>query len=411
MPEPEKTAERENPQGTPWGRVFLLVGAGVVASFQIGKVPPVLPGIRADLGLTLFLASWVISIFNVIGLFFGPLAGALADRLGHRRLLLWGLVIQGGGSLAGSLAGSPGLLLGTRVLEGLGFLVIATATPALIFKIVRPERIRLALGFWSAFVPIGMTLVMLGSPLILGHFGWRGLWRANALILFGYALVLVNRTRSLPRPGGGPQNGWREILTDVARTVAAPGPLILALTFSTYALQWGTVMGFFPTLLMENRGFLAGSSSLLTAIMVAVNIPGNFLGGWLLQQGVRRGRIMVFSCLVMAGAGLVIFSTALPFTVQYSACLVFSAVGGMLPAAVFGGAPVFAPSPKLVATTNGLIVQGSQLGQVVGPPLLAGMVSAAGTWAVAPWLMLPVALLGTTFSLVLAGLEKKSRPV
>jgi MFS family permease len=409
MPEPEKTAERENPQGTPWGLVFLLVGAGVVASFQIGKVPPVLPGIRADLGLTLFLASWVISIFNVTGLFFGPLAGALADRLGHRRLLLWGLVIQGGGSLAGSLAGSPGLLLGTRVLEGLGFLVIATATPALIFKIVRPEQIRLALGFWSAFVPIGMTLVMLGSPLLLGHFGWRGLWRANALILFGYALVLGNRTRSLMRAGVGPQTGWREILTYVARTVAAPGPLTLALTFSTYALQWGTVMGFFPTLLMENRGFLAGSSSLLTAAMVAVNIPGNFLGGWLLQRGVRRGRMITFASLVMAASGLAIFSSAFPFGLQYLACLIFSAVGGMLPAAVFGGAPVFAPSPRLVATTNGLVVQGSQLGQVVGPPLLASMVSAAGSWGVAPRLMIPVALVGAILSLILERLEKRSR--
>jgi MFS family permease len=409
MKAPEKMDKEENSQGTPWGRVFLLIGAGVVASFQIGKVPPVLPGIRAELGLSLFLASWVISIFNVIGLFLGPLAGSLADRLGHRRLVLWGLVIQGSGSLAGSLAGSPGLLLGTRVLEGLGFLVIATATPALIFKIVRPERIRLALGFWSAFVPIGMTLVMLGSPLILGHFGWRGIWRANALILFGYALVLGNRTRRLMRAGGGPQTGWRLILEDVVRTAGAPGPLVLALTFSTYALQWGTVMGFFPTLLMENRGFLAGSSSLLTALMVAVNIPGNFLGGWLLQRGVRRGRIMVFSCLVMAGAGLVIFSSVFPFAVQYTACLVFSALGGMLPAAVFGGAPVFAPNPKLVATTNGLIVQGSQLGQVVGPPLLAWMVSASGTWAVAPWLLIPVALVGAILSVILGRLEKRSR--
>jgi len=71
--------------------------------------------------MSLFLVSWVLSIFNLTGLFLGPVAGALADRLGHRRLLLWGLMIQGGGSFAGALAPSPALLLGTRVLEGLGF--------------------------------------------------------------------------------------------------------------------------------------------------------------------------------------------------------------------------------------------------------------------------------------------------
>jgi len=44
LKESKKPAERKNPEETPWGRVFLLVGAGVVASFQIGKVPPVFPG-------------------------------------------------------------------------------------------------------------------------------------------------------------------------------------------------------------------------------------------------------------------------------------------------------------------------------------------------------------------------------
>jgi MFS family permease len=392
---------------TPWGQVLLLVGAGVVASFQIGKVPPVLPGIRSDLQMSLFLVSWVLSIFNLTGLFLGPVAGALADRLGHRRLLLWGLVIQAGGSFVGALAGSPAVLLGTRVLEGLGFLIIATAAPSLIFKIVRPDQIRLALGFWSAFVPIGMTLIMFGAPLVIGLSGWRGLWQVNALILLGYALVLMIRTRDLTRMSEGSKAGWRLFLEDVWMTAKVPGPIVLALIFSTYALEWVTVMGFFPTLLMENRGFQAGSSSLLTAVMVAVNIPGNFMGGWLLQRGWRRWRIIAFSSLTMAAGSLVIFNPGFPFAIQYLSCLIFSGVGGMIPAAVFGGVPVFAPSRKLVATTNGLIIQGSQFGQVIGPPLLAWTVSATGAWRAAPWLLIPSALLGAALSLVLAVLEKK----
>ena len=112
----------------------------------------------------------------------------------------------------------------------------------------------------------------------------------------------------------------------------------------------------------------------------------------------------------MAAGSLVIFNSGFPFALQYLACLIFSGVGGMIPAAVFGGAPVFAPSLKLVATTNGLIVQGSQLGQVIGPPLLAWMVSATGTWQTAPWPLIPAALLGAPLALVLAVLEKKSRP-
>jgi MFS transporter, DHA1 family, inner membrane transport protein len=405
--EPQENLKVEHAPTTPWGQVLLLVGAGVVAAFQIGKVPPVLPAIRSDLAISLFLASWILAVFNVTGLFFGPLAGALADRLGHRRLLLWGLVIQGSGSLVGAQAGSPALLLGTRVLEGLGYLVIATAAPALIFKIVRPYQLRLALGIWSAFVPIGMTLVMVGCPLIVGFSGWRGLWRANSLILLGYALVLSIRTRGLGRTPTGVRSGWRLILEDVVKTASTPGPIVLALIFSFYALQWVTVMGFFPTLLVENRGFRTGFSSILTAVMVAVNIPGNFAGGWLLQRGLGRWRIIAFSSLIMAAGGLVIFNPQFSFKFQYLSCLIFSGVGGMIPAAVFGAAPVFAPSRKLVATTNGLVVQGSQLGQVIGPPLLAWTVSATGTWQAASWILTAAASCGIILSVLLGALERK----
>ncbi len=78
---------------TPWGHVFLYVGAGIVAAFQVGKAPPLLPAIRADLGIDLFLAGWILSTVNITGLFLGSAAGAVADRFGYRRLLLTGLAL------------------------------------------------------------------------------------------------------------------------------------------------------------------------------------------------------------------------------------------------------------------------------------------------------------------------------
>ena len=96
---------------TPWPRVFLFVGAGIVTAFQVGKAPPVLPIIRAEFGMSLFFAGWILSIFNVIGLISGSITGVVADAFGHRRLLLWGFCLQIAGCLVGSLSGGPVLLL------------------------------------------------------------------------------------------------------------------------------------------------------------------------------------------------------------------------------------------------------------------------------------------------------------
>jgi len=90
----------------------------------------------------------------------------------------------------------------------------------------------------------------------------------------------------------------------------------------------------------------------------------------------------------------------------FVACLLFSGAGGLLPASVLGGAPVYAPKPELVATTNGFIMQGSQLGQTLGPPALALIVSTTGSWQSAPWLLGLSAAAGMILSMVLATLER-----
>ena len=77
-----------------------------------------------------------------------------------------------------------------------------------------------------------------------------------------------------------------------------------------------------------------------------------------------------------------------------------------MPASVFGGVPLHAPRQELVATTNGIVMQGSQLGNVLGPPALAMVVSRFGGWQTAPLLLVLIAALGIAFSLGLAALER-----
>jgi MFS family permease len=397
---------RENDK-TPWGLVLLFVGAGVVGAFQIGKAPPVLPAIRAELGMSLFLAGWILSALNVIGLFLGSAAGAMADGFGHRRVLIAGLLCQAAGSLAGSWSDGAALLFATRILEGLGFVSVAVAGPALIFRVTNPTDIRIALSLWSCYVPGGIAVIMLVAPFLTGIFGWRGLWQVNAGILAFYAIFVSFYARRLPGRSSGRSVRPGQLWEDLRRTSSSTGPLLLAATFSTYALMWLAVMGFLPTLLIEGYGVKPDHASFLTALMVGVNVPGNLSGGWLLQRGFRRSRLIIAAILIMGLCSLAIYSPSLPFWVRYLACLAFSACGGVLPASIMSAVPVLAPDPRLVATANGLIVQGSNLGQVIGPPTLALIVSATGGWEGAPWFLGSVALVGVFLGSLLARLESR----
>jgi len=396
-------AETQLPEKTDWRRVLLVVGAGIAAGCQVGKVPPSLPFLREDLNLSLFAAGWVISVLSVIAACGGAVAGAAADWLGHRRVALLGLSATTIAGLLGSLAQTPGQLLLTRFFEGIGYIAISVAGPVLIIQATRPQDERIALSMWSAYMPGGTSLMLLLSPLFLHSVGWRGLWVVNGLLVAGFALILA---RAVPRPppsvGGAPIR----FLPELRKTLSRPGPIVLGLYFGLFALQFMAVVGFLPTLLIEEMGLGKATAAVLSGVVVLLNVPGNLFGGWLLHRGARRALALGLASAAMGLCALGIYSPLLPAVLRYGLCLVFTGVGGIIPAALYGAAPAYAPSRAALATTNGVMMQGGNIGSMLGPPAVAAVVAAGGGWQAAPWLLVAAAA-GT---LVLAVLLNQMEP-
>lgn len=399
------------PGKTPWGLVGILLGAGILSAFQVGKVPPVLQDIRADLAISLFHAGWVLSIFNFIGLMLGAGAGAIADALGHRRLMLLGLALQVMGTLLGSYAASFEWLLATRFVEGTGFLAVIVSTPPLIYQVIQERDVKVALSVWSCYLPAGAGLIMVLVPFILTFTTWQGLWRINGIFLALYGILVFNATAHIPFSAHiqlmNPSKSLKvkNLWMDILQTIRSPGPLVLALIFITYALQWLAVMGFLPVMLLEKYGFSKATASWLTAGVVFVNIFGNLAGGRLLTRGFRRWKLIAVASFVMGSSAIAIYASVPHFFVNYAGCLIFSLVGGLIPATIIGATPVYAPTKNLIATTTGLVIQGGQAGQVLGPPVLAWLVSTTGTWTVGAWFLGSVALVGIFLSFYLGRLR------
>jgi nitrate/nitrite transporter NarK len=109
--------------------------------------------------------------------------------------------------------------------------------------------------------------------------------------------------------------------------------------------------------------------------------------------------------MIMGLSSFAIYSANANFILNYTGCLIFSVFGGLIPASILGGVPKYAPSKKLIATTNGLVIQGGQTGQVMGPPILAYLVSQTGSWSCGSWFLGSVALLGVVLSLCLSKIK------
>jgi len=277
-------------------------------------------------------------------------------------------------------------LLVSRFVEGIGFILVAVSSPAIVIAAAAPRDRALALSLWSVFTPAGMALALIIAPPLLHTLDWRALWLGIA----GASMVaLIGVTRAMRRVVL-PQALAGSPLRTVIETLARPGLRWLALAFAAYAFQWVSLMVWLPTFLAEDLGATVATAALLTALVVAVNVPSNVLAGWLLGRGVPRAVLLVGGSAAMGLAGWGIFTESLSDALRYGLCIAFSFVGGVVPASLFAGTAAHAPSPGHMGAANGLLMQGSNAGQFIGPPLVAAAVaSAGGAWSGA---LLPLAL-------------------
>ncbi len=385
---------------TDWAVVWVSLGAGILAALQVGKAIVGLPSVRSDLGMSLTLAGVLLSAYTYVGAALGGAIGGLVDRIGQGRILVGSLAAFAVASALGALSPSTALLVVSRILEGLGFMGAVVAAPALVSRASGERHRSLAMGLWGIYMPGGQLVAMIIGPSLLTWLGWRGLWAANALLLAGYALVValvVGRSsygHSAARPVPTAATG-----AGASRWAGLRPVLPLALTFGLYSLQYLAVVGFLPTI-YQAHGLSSGVAAFLTGVVIFGNIVGNVVAGALVHRGVEPGTLAAVALAAMGLAAIVIYATWAPFPLTVASAVCFTTFGGLLPASIFAAVPRLAPSPALTGPANGLAVQVSNIGSIIGPPLVAAVASWAGNWSLSPVVLSTAAAGGIVTALI-----------
>ncbi len=329
-------------------------------------------------------AGWLLSTVSLMTALTGMAIALSADRLGHRRMVIFGTALCCVASLAGAFAVSVDQLLVGRVFEGLGFIAVTAAAPALLLRIAQPRDQRLVMALWTTYMPAGAGTMMLIAALVLPGTSWRVVWlvAAGAAALMLAALLL----RAVPAKEFDPIPARRHpVLAEMAEVATSGGPLAIALCFAAYSCCWFAVVGFLPTLQVERLGFATSTAAIVTALVTVVNALGNLSAGWLLHHRVPRVAMIAGAAVSMAFCAAGIFVDGVPDLLRLVLAGVYSMVIGVVPGALFTAIPLHAPRPDLAGASTGLLMQGSNIGALLGPPITGALV-ASGGWQNAAWL-------------------------
>lgn len=336
-----------------------------------------LPGMAADLGVSVPRAGLLISAFAAGMLVGAPLLAVATLRWPRRATLAAFLAVFALTHVAGALAPGYGVLLATRVLGAFvyaGFWAVASvAAVGLAAADARGRAMSVVAGGLTVATIVGLP----GGTLIGQHLGWRAaFWAVAVLSALAMAGVLATLPGGRPGPDAVPRPG------EELRAMANPR---LWLAYGTTALSTGALLvtfGYLGAMLTDTTGLPEGRVPAVLALYGAGSLLGIAVGG-------RTSDRKAFGTLYTGIAGTVVVSAALAVSLDAPAAavpLVF-----LLGAFGFAANPalntrVFAlagRAPTLAAATN---FSAFNVGITAGPWLGGLAIDAGAGYPGAVWI-------------------------
>ena len=161
-----------------------------------------LPSIERDLGMSLSQLEWVVTGYALTFAAFMLTGGKLADLLGRRLVFVAGLAVFTAASLACGLAGSADMLIGARVVQGIGAAMMNPATLSIITATFPPRQRGTAIGIWAGVSALALAIGPLVGGLLSEHVDWSWIFFVNVpvgVIAIVAAFLFVDESRDTSR--------------------------------------------------------------------------------------------------------------------------------------------------------------------------------------------------------------------
>src|SRR5579871_116517 len=157
-----------------------------------------LPSIERSLHLRVSELEWVVAGYALTFGAFMLTGGKLADLLGRRAMFVVGLVVFTAASLACGLAPDASVLIGARVVQGLGAALMNPATLSIITVTFPPRQRGTAIGIWAGVSALALAIGPLVGGLITERVNWNWIFFINVpvgVVAVAAAFAFITESR------------------------------------------------------------------------------------------------------------------------------------------------------------------------------------------------------------------------
>jgi MFS family permease len=303
--------------------------------------------------------------------------GLGSDRLGRKRVYLWGFAVFGLSSLAASLATSLLMLVLFRVVQGTGAAMLQANGVALITTSAPRDRLRAALGAQAAAQALGLTLGPAVGGLVVDTIGWRWIFALNvpvAVLAVATGRLLLPRTRVMRTAAR------RRATAALGAVLRAPGvaPGLVG-AFGAYLLLFGPIV-LVPAVLAGHGRSTAAVGLMVGALPVGFAIAATGFERLAPSTWSALARARAAQAVVAIGLLAALVAASAPWAWPAALLVIGLGLGAYTPA---NNAQLMHAAPEgHTALAGGLVSTARALGTALGTALMATAAPAGAAVAI-----------------------------
>ncbi|MEU4028627.1 MFS transporter [Streptomyces anulatus] len=189
-----------------WVVLVVLCLSLLVVALDATVLHVAVPSLTEDLRPSGTALLWIVDAYPLVCASLLILFGTLGDRIGRRRVLLFGYALFGVASALAATADTPAVLIAARALLGVGGAMIMPATLSILRQVFPDRRERaLAIGVWTAVAAVGAATGPVVGGFLVEHFWWGSVFLINIPLM---AVILPLGRWLLPESRGGDDGPW-----------------------------------------------------------------------------------------------------------------------------------------------------------------------------------------------------------
>ncbi|AKJ38313.1 MFS transporter [Methanosarcina barkeri] len=162
--------------------LFIAILSGFITPFDGSAVNIALPAIGSEFHMDAIALSWVATAYLLSSALFLVPFGKIADIYGRKKIFLYGITLFSLSSLIMTMAFSSEMLIGIRVMQGIGSAMIFGTGVAIVTSVFPPGERGKALGTYITAVYIGLSVGPLLGGAMTQYLGWRSIFFVNVPI-------------------------------------------------------------------------------------------------------------------------------------------------------------------------------------------------------------------------------------